>query len=59
MFRFFTKIRRELLKDNQMKRYTLYAVGEILLAVIGILIALQINNNQTLLKGKTFYSFIR
>jgi hypothetical protein len=33
-----------LLKENQFSRYFLYALGEILLVVIGILIALQINN---------------
>jgi hypothetical protein len=32
------------LKENQLSRYTLYAIGEIFLVVIGILIALQINN---------------
>ena len=38
------RIRQQLIKENQIKRYTLYAIGEILLVVIGILIALQINN---------------
>lgn len=38
------KIRRNLLKENKIKSYTLYALGEIFLVVIGILIALQINN---------------
>ena len=38
------RIRQQLIKENQMKKYTLYAIGEILLVVIGILIALQINN---------------
>ncbi|WP_104734073.1 DUF6090 family protein [Hanstruepera ponticola] len=37
------KIRKKLLEQNRAQRYILYAIGEILLVVIGILIALQIN----------------
>ena len=44
MLRFFRNIRQRLLTDNKVSKYLLYAVGEILLVVIGILIALQINN---------------
>lgn len=44
MFKFFRKIRGQLLIENKFTRYFLYAAGEILLVVIGILIALQINN---------------
>jgi len=33
-----------MIKENKVSKYILYAVGEILLVVIGILIALQINN---------------
>ena len=44
MLRFFRQIRQRLLTDNKFSKYLLYAVGEILLVVIGILIALQINN---------------
>ena len=44
MFRFFRKIRRNLLSENNFKKYLVYAIGEIILVVIGILIALQINN---------------
>lgn len=40
----FRKIRRRLLSDRRLGRYFLYAVGEILLVVIGILIALQVDN---------------
>lgn len=40
----FRKIRFELLGENKTKHYLLYAVGEIVLVVIGILIALQIDN---------------
>lgn len=44
MIKFFRKIRQRLLHENRFSKYLLYAVGEILLVVIGILIALQINN---------------
>lgn len=44
MIKFFRKIRRELLANNKAYKYLLYAIGEIVLVVIGILIALQINN---------------
>ena len=44
MLSFFRKIRRGLISGGPFKKYLLYAVGEIFLVVIGILIALQINN---------------
>ncbi|MBK7873740.1 MAG: hypothetical protein IPJ74_25315 [Saprospiraceae bacterium] len=44
MLRFFRNIRRRLRSSGKVKNYLLYAIGEILLVVIGILIALQINN---------------
>ena len=44
MINFFRKIRKKLADDNQFFKYSRYAVGEILLVVIGILIALSINN---------------
>ncbi len=44
MLRFFRQIRQRLLTENKFSKYLLYAVGEILLVVIGILIALQVNN---------------
>ncbi len=34
-----------MLTENKVSKYLLYAIGEIVLLVIGILIALQINNN--------------
>ena len=40
----FRKIRFELLGENKTRHYVLYAIGEIVLVVIGILIALQIDN---------------
>jgi len=45
MIKFFRKIRQQLLTENKLSKYLLYAIGEILLVVIGILIALQINNS--------------
>lgn len=44
MIKFFRKIRQRLLAENKITRYLFYAIGEIVLVVIGILIALQINN---------------
>ncbi|MDT0558299.1 DUF6090 family protein [Ichthyenterobacterium sp. W332] len=44
MIKFFRHIRRSLINQNKMSKYFKYAIGEILLVVIGILIALQINN---------------
>jgi len=48
MAKIFRKIRQKLLSENKFSKYLIYAIGEIILVVIGILIALQINNwNQT------------
>ena len=44
MINIFRKLRRRLLAEHKFTRYLLYAIGEIVLVVIGILIALQINN---------------
>ncbi|TFV95648.1 hypothetical protein E4S40_05350 [Algoriphagus kandeliae] len=44
MIKFFRKIRQKLLAENRFSKYLVYAIGEIVLVVIGILIALQINN---------------
>ena len=44
MIPFFRKIRKQLADDNQFLKYSRYAIGEIVLVVIGILIALQVNN---------------
>ncbi len=43
MFKFFRQLRYKLIKVNNMGKYFKYAIGEILLVVIGILIAVQIN----------------
>lgn len=44
MIQFLRRIRQRLLSDGKFSKYLLYAIGEIVLVVIGILIALQINN---------------
>ncbi|PKA99791.1 hypothetical protein B0O79_3512 [Flavobacteriaceae bacterium MAR_2009_75] len=44
MIKFFRKIRQKLLSENKFSKYLFYAIGEIVLVVIGILIALSINN---------------
>lgn len=43
MIKFFRRIRQRLVSENKFSRYLLYAIGEIILVVIGILIALSIN----------------
>jgi hypothetical protein len=44
MINFFRKKRKKMADDNKVLKYTRYAIGEIILVVIGILIALSINN---------------
>jgi hypothetical protein len=44
MIKFFRRIRQNLLNEGKTSKYFKYAIGEIVLVVIGILIALQINN---------------
>ena len=44
MIKFFRKIRQNLLTENKFSKYLIYAIGEIILVVIGILIALQLND---------------
>jgi len=44
MLKFFRTIRKKLIEEDNVRKYLLYAIGEILLVVIGILIALQVNN---------------
>jgi hypothetical protein len=48
MIKFFRKIRAQLVVENKVSKYLIYSIGEIVLVVIGILIAVQINeaNNQ-------------
>jgi len=47
MLNFFRKIRQKLLVENRFNKYLLYAIGEIVLVMIGILLALQVNNWNT------------
>jgi uncharacterized protein DUF6090 len=59
MIKFFRKIRKSTLKEGKTINYLKYAIGEIVLVVIGILIALQINNwNETRKQHKTEKEFI-
>lgn len=44
MIKFFRTIRQKLLSENKFSKYLIYAIGEIILVVIGILIALSLNN---------------
>lgn len=44
MFGFLRRIRRSLLEEGHLRKYLVYAIGEILLVMIGILLALQVNN---------------
>ncbi len=44
MLKFFRNIRQSLLMENKNAKYLKYAIGEIVLVVFGILIALQVNN---------------
>ncbi|MEM8928884.1 MAG: DUF6090 family protein [Bacteroidota bacterium] len=54
MIKFFRRIRQRLLSENKLRKYLIYAIGEIILVVIGILLALQINNwNESRILAKT------
>ena len=44
MLKFYRKVRQELLSEGKTAKYLKYAIGEIVLVVIGILIALSLNN---------------
>lgn len=52
MLKFFRKIRQQLLSENHFSKYFLYGIGEILLVMIGILLALQVNNWNEARKNK-------
>jgi len=58
MLRFFRTIRKKLMEQNKVRTYLLYAVGEILLVVIGILIALQINNWNEFSKNRNYEIYL-
>lgn len=60
MIKFFRKIRHRLITNNKFSKYLLYAIGEIVLVVIGILIALQINNwNEQNKINKTEHKYLK
>ncbi len=44
MIHFFRTLRKQLISEKKFSKYVLYALGEVFLVVVGILIALQINN---------------
>lgn len=53
MLKLFRRVRRKLMDEGNLKRYLIYAIGEILLVMIGILLALQVSNwNQTRIEHK-------
>ena len=52
MLKFFRKIRQQLLSESKFNKYLLYAAGEVILVVIGILVALSINNWNDAKKNK-------
>jgi hypothetical protein len=53
MIKFFRRVRQRLLSENKFSKYLLYAIGEIALVMIGILLALQVNNwNQSVNNAK-------
>lgn len=54
MISLFRKIRQSLLQQQKITQYLAYAVGEIFLVVIGILIALQINTWNELRKTRSY-----
>lgn len=59
MIQLFRKIRRKLLSEGKIAQYIKYAIGEITLVVIGILIALQINNwNQAKNDTKALHEYL-
>ena len=60
MTSFFSKIRKQLLAGNRINKYLIYAIGEILLVVFGILIALQVNNwNEARVERKQEQAILR
>jgi len=53
MAQFFKKVRQEFIAEGRLTKYLIYAIGEIILVVIGILVALQVNTmNQNWKRAK-------
>ena len=60
MIKFFRKIRQRLVSENKFSKYLIYAIGEIILVVIGILIAIQLNDfNEDRKERKMELSFLQ
>jgi hypothetical protein len=60
MIKIFRKIRQNMIKENNVSKYLLYAIGEIILVVIGILIALSVNNwNQERLNQQRVNGYLK
>jgi hypothetical protein len=60
MINFFRRFRQRFLSENKFSKYILYAIGEIILVVIGILIALQVNNwNESRLEQKRINQYAK
>lgn len=57
MIKVFTRFRQNMLAENKFSKYLLYAIGEIVLVVIGILIAVNINNWNEKQKNQTDAQF--
>jgi hypothetical protein len=59
MIKFFRKIRQKLVTESKFNKYLLYAIGEILLVVIGIFLAIQLNDlNQNRKESNRELSFL-
>jgi len=54
MLHFLRRIRKQLIESGKAREYAAYAIGEIVLVVIGILIALQLNNLNENRKNRAF-----
>jgi len=60
MIPFFRKIRKEFADDNKPIKYMRYAIGEIVLVMVGILLALQVNNwNEQRKTNRTEYDILQ
>ena len=53
MLGFLRRLRRSLIEEGNLRKYLVYAIGEIFLVVVGILLALQINNLNEAQKART------